>query len=352
LPVQRTVPAPSLDAAIADLRRFNRLYTRRIGVLSEGHLNSPFSLAEVRVLYELARGARFATELHRTLGLDRGYLSRILRRLQAQRLLSRMRSAADARQATLRLTPSGRRVFSRLDGRANAAMRALLETMPPSSRRQLRDALRVAERALENRRLPDPVVLRAPRPGDYGWIVHRHGALYASEYGWDERFEALVAGIVARFIARFRPDRERCWVAERGGEIVGSVFLVEESRTIAKLRLLYVEPAARGEGVGTRLVNECLSFAQAAGYRRVRLWTNSVLHAARRIYESAGFRLVAEAPHSDFGVPLVGQVWEISLSALPGGSAGPRQTQPRATLPQAGRGRAGHGRRTRPSTPA
>jgi DNA-binding MarR family transcriptional regulator/N-acetylglutamate synthase-like GNAT family acetyltransferase len=303
------------DPSVAAVRRFNRLYTQRIGVLREGHLDSPLSLAEVRVLYEIAhREQPTAADIRRALALDAGYLSRILRRFQTQRLVTRRPAPNDRREALLALTPSGHRLFGTLDTRANTEMRQMLETLAPGARRELVGAMERAERAILGAEEPAPVVIRPPRVGDLGWIVHRHGVLYAQEYGWDERFEALVAEIVARFVKELKPERERCWVAERGGEIVGSVFLVEHTRTVGKLRLLYVEPSARGAGIGRRLVDECLAFARAAGYRHVMLWTNSVLHAARRIYERAGFRLVEEKPHRDFGPRLIGQIWRARLT--------------------------------------
>lgn len=310
------MPTGSIDAQIADLRGFNRLYTQRIGILREGHLDSGFSLTEVRVLYEIAHGQQpTAAAIRRTLALDAGYLSRILRRFQARRLISRRPSDRDAREMLLGLSAAGRRLFAALDSRASAEIRGLLETLETGAREQLVVAVNKAGRSLRGESVVSPVTLREPRAGDLGWIVHRHGVLYAQEYGWDERFEALVAEIVWKFVRDFVPARERCWVAERDGEILGSVFLVQHSRTVGKLRLLYVEPSARGVGLGGRLVEECLGFARAVGYRRVMLWTNSVLHAARRIYERAGFELVEETPHEDFGPALVGQTWSVSLSA-------------------------------------
>ena len=307
--------ATPADPRVDAVRRFNRLYTRRIGALRAGLLDSPFSLAEARLLYELAHRERpAAAELARDLGLDAGYLSRLLRGLERRRLISRERSKSDARQSLLSLTAAGRRTFATLDARSNAEVRAMLGKVSDAGQRRLVEAMRDVERLLGAAPEPKvPYLLRPHRPGDMGWVVHRHAALYAREYRWDERFEALVATIVAKFIDNFDPRRERCWIAEREGEIVGSVFLVSKSPTIAQLRMLYVEPAARGLGIGKRLVDECERFAREKGYRKIVLWTNSILHAARHIYEAAGYRLVAEKPHHSFGHRLVGQTWALKL---------------------------------------
>ena len=308
---------------VAAVRRFSRAYTRRIGALNEGLLASPYSLSEVRVLYELAhRHDPTAAELGRELGMDAGYLSRMLRAFVQRGLVRRARSAADGREALLRMTAKGRAAFAALDARQNAEVAAILRPLAAAERRRLVEAMGTVERLVAPRDGDDSsgapsaaatVTLRPHRPGDMGWIVHRHGALYAQEYGWDERFEALVARIVADFIDHLDPARERCWIAEREGEFVGCIFVVKKSTTVAKLRLLLVEPSARGLGVGSRLVDECVAFARAAGYRKMMLWTNSILHAARRIYERAGFRLVDEEPHHSFGHELVGQTWEVKL---------------------------------------
>jgi len=307
--------ASPADPRVDVVRRFNRFYTRRIGALRAGLLDSPFPLAEARLLYELAHRERpTASALARDLGLDAGYLSRMLRGLERKRLITRERSPSDARQSLLGLTAAGRRAAATLDTRSSAEVRAMLGKLPDAGQRRLVEAMRDVERLLGA--APDPKVpylLRPHRPGDMGWVVHRHAVLYAQEYGWDERFEALVAKIVAKFIDDFDPKRERCWIAERGGEIVGSVFLVAKSPTVAQLRMLYVEPAARGLGIGKQLVDECERFARDKGYRKIVLWTNSILHAARRIYEAAGYRLVAEEPHDSFGHRLVGQTWELKL---------------------------------------
>jgi DNA-binding MarR family transcriptional regulator/N-acetylglutamate synthase-like GNAT family acetyltransferase len=309
---------PMLDQHVAVMRGFNRFYTRLIGVLQDGLLQSPFSLAELRVLYELAHRDRpTATELAADLALDGGYLSRILRALTTRRLVRRTRSADDGRQTHLSLTKKGETAFAELDARAHEEVRALLRTIDEHDRRRLVGAMALIERLLGASPTTDgtrePYLIRPHQPGDMGWIVHRHGVLYSQEYGWDERFEALVAGVVATFIQNFDPKRERCWIAEQDGEIVGSIFLVQKSRTIAKLRLLYVEPRTRGMGIGRRLVTECIRFARQVGYRKITLWTNSNLDAARHLYVEAGFVLVDESPHHSFGATLVGQTWELSL---------------------------------------
>jgi DNA-binding MarR family transcriptional regulator/GNAT superfamily N-acetyltransferase len=309
------VTSRELEQTTAAVRRFNRFYTRRIGVLEEGHLRSPFSLAEARVLYELAhRNAPAASDLARELELDPGYLSRIVRRLERRGLIDRRAAEDDGRRTLLTLTPRGRDTFATLDARASEHVAGMLGHLTPSDRRRLAGAMRAIEHLLGEHPEPTPpYLLRPPQPGDLGWVVHRHGVLYAHEYGWNQEFEALVARIVADFVAHYDPKRERCWIAERDGEIVGSVFLVKQAKTIAKLRLLYVEPEARGLGIGSRLVRECIRFARQAGYRKITLWTNSVLLAARRIYERAGFRLVHEEPHHSFGHDLVSETWELVL---------------------------------------
>jgi DNA-binding MarR family transcriptional regulator/GNAT superfamily N-acetyltransferase len=305
----------SLDEHVSIVRGFNRSYTKRIGVLHEGLLGSRFSLTEVRVLYELAHRDRpTAVELSRELGLDPGYLSRILRGFKRRGLISKARSTADGRQNHLSLTARGQKVFAPLDRRSQDEVRAVLSGLTPTDQRRLVQAMQTVEGLLSPRREAGvPYLLRPHQPGDMGWVIHRHGALYAQEYGWDETFEALVAEIAAKFIREFDAKRERCWIAEREGEIVGSVFLVKKSPTVAKLRLMYVEPKARGLGIGKRLVEECLRFARQVGYRKITLWTNSVLLAARRIYQKAGFRLVQEERHHSFGHDLVGETWELEL---------------------------------------
>ena len=303
------------EQRVATVRRFNRFYTKQIGLLHEGYLESSFSLAEARVLYELAhRDKPAATELAHELALDAGYLSRILRGFERRRLIRRTPSKADRRQSHLSLTERGRAAFAPLNVRSRADIGAMLDRLGPGEQRRLIEAMQTIEGFLgapaESRAA---YVLRPHQPGDMGWVVHRHGALYGQEYGWDEQFEALVASVVAKFIQNFDPKRERCWIAEKDGEIVGSVFLVSASRTVAQLRLLLVEPKARGLGIGGHLVTECVRFARQVGYRKITLWTNSVLRAARRIYEAAGFRLVRKERHRSFGRDLIGETWELSL---------------------------------------
>jgi DNA-binding MarR family transcriptional regulator/N-acetylglutamate synthase-like GNAT family acetyltransferase len=303
------------DARVAAVRRFNRFYTQKIGVLVDGMHKSPFSLAEARVLYELAHRERpTATEIARDLGLDPGYLSRILRGFARRRLIRKERSASDGRQSLLALTDAGRVAFAPLDSGSRAAIGKLLGTLPAGQQNRLTGAMHEIEGLLgANPEKRVPYLLRPHRPGDLGWIVHRHGALYAEEYGFDERFEALVARIAADFLERHDPKRERCWIAERDGAVIGSVMLVKKSATVAKLRLLLVEPEARGLGVGARLVEECIRFARQAGYKKITLWTNSVLHAARRLYEQAGFKKVGEETHAMFGPTMTGETWELKL---------------------------------------
>ena len=303
------------ERRIAIVRRFNRFYTKQIGLLGEGYLETPFSLTEARVLYELAHRERpSATELARELALDAGYLSRILRGFERRRLLTRTPSKSDGRQSHLALTARGRAAFAPLDLRSREDITAMLARLAPDEQRRLIDAMRTVETVLgAGPERKASYVLRPHQPGDLGWIVHRHGALYAQEYGFDERFEALVAGVVAKFVERYDPRRERCWIAEKDGEVVGSVFLVRRSRAVAQLRLLLVEPKARGLGIGERLVAECVRFARQAGYRQITLWTNSVLRAARRLYQAAGFRRVHREPHRSFGRSLVGETWELTL---------------------------------------
>jgi DNA-binding MarR family transcriptional regulator/GNAT superfamily N-acetyltransferase len=307
--------------AVAEARAFNRFYTRLVGALDEGHLHSSFSLAETRVLYEIAHGEGLtATDLCQRLALDAGYVSRMIRGFERRGLVERVRSPTDARRSHLQLTPKGRSTFADLDVRATAAVADLLELLADGERRQLLDSMRIIRSLLGDddakRRQPAvPYVLRPHRPGDMGWVVHRQAVLYAREFGWDERYEALVSRIVADFIERYDPRRERCWIAERDGETVGCVFVIKhaERAGVAQLRMLYVEPSARGLGIGTRLVRECTEFARRTGYKSIVLWTNSVLVSARRIYEAEGYKLVKEEPHNSFGHDLVGQFWELEL---------------------------------------
>jgi DNA-binding MarR family transcriptional regulator/GNAT superfamily N-acetyltransferase len=302
-----------LERRVAAVRRFNRFYTSKIGVLH--YLGSDFSLAEVRVLYELAHraAAPTAAQLGKDLNLDAGYLSRLVNAFERRGLIARTRSTSDGRRSHLALTTAGRAAFAPLGARSHDEMAALLAPLSDTDQRRVLDAMETIEAVLGGGDGPPPFTLRPHRPGDMGWVVQRHGALYAQEYGWDERFEALVASIVAKFIERFDPARERCWIAEKDGEAVGSVFLVKRGKSVAQLRLLIVDPKARGLGIGARLVGECEAFARASGYRTITLWTNSVLTSARRIYEAAGYRLVDSEPHESFGHKLVGENWEKTL---------------------------------------
>jgi DNA-binding MarR family transcriptional regulator/N-acetylglutamate synthase-like GNAT family acetyltransferase len=283
--------------------------------LREGLLGSQYSLTEVRVLYELAHRERpTAVDLIRELGLDAGYLSRILRGFAKRGLIAKMRSTADRRQTLLSLTARGRRAFAPLNARSHEEVAAMLTGLSDTRQTILIEAMGTIQRVLAVHPEPKvPYVLRPHHPGDMGWIIHRHGVLYAREYGWDETFEALVAEIAAKFIRHFDPKRERCWIAEREGGIVGSVFLVKKSATVGQLRLMYVEPDARGLGIGRRLAEECVRFGRQAGFRKIVLWTNSVLAAARHIYQQAGFRLVHSEPHHSFGHDLIGETWELPL---------------------------------------
>lgn len=317
MPAAPAATSGKADPTVAALRRFSRFYTRQLGLLDEGLLASGFTLTEVRVLYELAhRDGLAAADLVRELALDAGYLSRVLRRFQAQGLIERHAQPGDARRSTLALTAKGRKTFAPLDAASSAQAAALIAHLDAGAKAELRAALDSAERLLTpgTKAAPrEPIVLRAHRVGDIGHIASRQGQLYAQEYGWDETFEALVAEIAARFVRRFDPQREHCWIAEQGARIVGSVFLCAKSARVAQLRLLYVEPAARGQGLGARLVDECIRFARAKGYRSIMLWTNDVLDAARHLYESRGFVLEREERHRSFGKDLVGQFWSLGL---------------------------------------
>jgi DNA-binding MarR family transcriptional regulator/GNAT superfamily N-acetyltransferase len=296
------------------LRSFNRFYTGRIGVLSEGLLHTPYTLAEARVLFEL--GQRELTEvsdLRRDLALDAGYLSRLLSRLAERGLVSRERSEPDARRQRVRLTAAGTEAYELLDERSAADNRALLDAIDDVGQQRLLGAMDTIRSLLDDVPRPRAVLLRPPGPGDYGWIVQRHGALYAREYGWNQAFEALVARVVADYADDHDPAREAAWIAEVDGTPAGCVLCVAKSKTVAQLRLLLVEPSARGLGIGGRLVDECVRFARRAGYGELVLWTNDVLEAARRIYERAGFSLVDEEAHGTFGPALVGQTWALSL---------------------------------------
>lgn len=306
------------DDSIDAVRRFNRFYTRQIGVLNEHVIGGDFSLAEARVLFELFHRAQCtATDLTKALGLDAGYVSRLLRAFLRQRLIVREPSAADGRQTLLRLTPEGRRTFARLNARSQAHVGDMFGRLDASERPRLLAAMQTIERLLGERPAAAsaraPYILRSHQPGDMGWVVHRHAIAYTQEYGWDDTFEAIVAVIVSEFLQKFDPKRERCWIAEQDGEILGTIFLVRKSATVAKLRLLLVEPKARGLGLGRRLVSECVRFARQAGYRKITLWTQSNLYAARHLYEEAGFHLVESTPSRQFGHDLVSETWELTL---------------------------------------
>jgi DNA-binding MarR family transcriptional regulator/N-acetylglutamate synthase-like GNAT family acetyltransferase len=309
------VRGDDLEARVEAIRRFNRLFTRRIGVLREGLLHSSYSLTEARVLFELANRENLsASELVRELGLDPGYMSRTLGGLERQGLVEKVRSETDGRRRILSLTAEGEEAFEVLDSRSREEVSEMLGGLSEEEQRRLLEAMRTIEGIFEKGlKFSEPFVLRPHEPGDMGWVVYRHGVLYAGEYGWDERFEALVARIVADFIDGYDPKKERCWIAEMGGDRVGCVFVVKATDTVAKLRLLLVEPEARGVGLGSRLVEECIRFARNRGYEKLTLWTNSVLDAARHIYEEHGFVLVEEEEHHSFGHDLVGQNWELAL---------------------------------------
>jgi DNA-binding MarR family transcriptional regulator/GNAT superfamily N-acetyltransferase len=312
-----SLSSPQVSAAhIAAVRRFNRFYTRHIGLLDEGLLSRPFSLTQVRTLYELAqRKQSMAAELCDALGLDAGYLSRILSGFERKHLIEKKESSKDARQTLLALTKRGRQVFEPLNARSNELVKSILSELPPAKRDELLHSMQTVESVLNpDTKSTTSYVLRQHRPGDMGWVVWRHGVLYSQEYGYDERFEALVAEIVAEFVEKLDPPREHCWMAERDGENVGSVLLVKKSQTVAKLRLLLVEPSARGLGIGKRLVSECVGFARGARYKKILLWTQSELTAARSIYQNAGFKLVGKEKHDSWSRKgLVAETWELKL---------------------------------------
>jgi DNA-binding MarR family transcriptional regulator/GNAT superfamily N-acetyltransferase len=299
---------------IEEIRRFNRYYTQRLGTLKEGLLDSPLTLTQVRVLWELAQGeGSSAVDLCSRLDLDPSYLSRILGDFTERGWVARHPSPEDARKNLLRLTPLGWKVFRPLDEASRRQLETWLEPLVEPQRERLSSAMRTIMATLEGDAKTPLVVIRAHRPGDLGWVIEGQAQLYANEYGWNQEFEALVAEICARFLRRFDPQREHCWIAEAEGRRVGSVTLVAKSRTTAQLRMLFVDREARGLGLGTKLLEECLAFARRAGYRKVILWTNDCLHAARKLYEAAGFRLVKSEPHHSFGYDLVGQFWEKTL---------------------------------------
>lgn len=304
-------PNPTIQA----VRHFNRFYTRQIGVLNQGLLNSPYSLSEARVIYELAqRESSTATELGSELKLDPGYLSRILAGFQEKGLLLKEPSPQDGRQSILHLSPAGRQAFALLNERSSKEIEDMLQQLSTPEQLQMVKAMQIIENLLSVRRVSQPAyILRPPQPGDMGWVVSRHGALYAQEYQWDISFEGFVAKIAADFIQNYDPQKERGWIAEVAGENAACVFIMKKSAQVARLRMLLVEPRARGLGIGKRLVEECIRFARQSGYRKLTLWTNSCLLAARHIYQQAGFQLTESEAYHDFGQDLVGETWELEL---------------------------------------
>src|SRR6266404_9872207 len=308
------MPQEDTGGRVAAVRAFNRFYTRKLGVLDQQLLKSPFSLSEARVLYELAhREDPAAKQIGIELCLDAGYLSRIVQKFDEDGLITRKPLPSDRRQYRLGLTAKGRQAFAKLERSSHDDIGAMLATLPDGGGRLIA-AMAVIERLLgASDNSTRPAILRDPRPGDMGWVVQSHGAFYASEYGFDASFEGLVAEIAAKFLAAFDASRERCWIADLDGAQVGSVFLVQHTDDVAKLRLLLVDPAGRGQGLGRRLVAECLAFAQACGYRKITLWTQSILVAARKIYQDAGFVLMASKPHRSFAQSLIGETWELKL---------------------------------------
>jgi DNA-binding MarR family transcriptional regulator/N-acetylglutamate synthase-like GNAT family acetyltransferase len=303
------------DHQIAAVRAFNRFYTRKLGVLDQQLLKSPYSLSEARVLYELAhREDLAAKEIGIELGLDPGYLSRIIQNFDDNGLITRKPLPSDRRQYRLSLTAKGRQAFAKLDRSSHDDVAAMLAALPSGDGIRLTGAMAMIERLLgASGGARPPATLRDPGPGDMGWVVQSHGSVYAREYGFDASFEGLVAEIAGKFLTSFDASRERCWIADLDGTPVGSVFLVRHSDDVAKLRLLLIDPTARGQGLGQRLVAECIAFAQARGYRKITLWTQSILVAARKIYQDAGFVLVATEPHRSFGQSLIGETWEREL---------------------------------------
>lgn len=308
----------TVNDATAAVRHFNRFYTRQLGLLDEGLLKSGFSLTEARILYDLATsGPLTATRLCAELGLDPGYVSRILKSFETGGLISRLPVMHDGRQVGIALTDAGRAAFAPLDQGSRDQVRAMIGPLSPAGIEELLRAMRAIERLMTGPITPaEPYRLRGPGLGDIGWIIHRQAVLYAAEYGWNQDFEVLLAEIFAGMTKTFDPERERGWIAERGDQIAGSVFVVRASDRVAKLRLLYVEPSARGLGIGRRLVRECIGFAREKGYETMTLWTNDVLLSARRIYREAGFRCVAAEPAPAFGKDLVSETWELALTGV------------------------------------
>ena len=305
------------DSRIAEVRNFNRFYTRQIGVLRKNFLDSPYSLGEARVLYEIARGnSPTASDIGRALDLDAGYLSRVLRNFEKRGLVRRTASTSDARQSHLTLSPRGRKDFAPLERRSQRDIGEMLGKLSPQDQLRLIAAMNTIQTLLDGQSHAAPeqsYILRAPVPGDFGWIVKRHAELYAQEYGWGEPFEGVCAQIVADFANKNDPERERCWIAELDGETVGCVFLVADSDSVARIRLLLVDPKARGLKLGARLVDECVALARRTGYKKITLWTHSVLTAARHIYQKAGFKLTRSEERVSFGKPVVSEHWDLEL---------------------------------------
>jgi len=305
-----------MDQAVSDVRAFTRFYTRRMGVLSEGLVDTDIPLPLARIIYELAQVEDMtAGALARDLALDPAYVSRLIKQLESRGLIAKRPSAQDKREKLIALTDAGRRQFAELDAGSRAEVAGLLETLSPAERNELTGAMGHVRRLMDRDATTSaqPFILRPHRPGDIGWVISRHGALYAEEFGWDITFEALVAEIAGQFITEFQPEWEHCWIAERHGRNVGSVFVVRQSDEVAKLRMLIVEPSARGLRLGDHLVQTVIDFARAKGYRKLTLWTNDCLHAARRIYQNKGFVLVDSEAHHSFGVDLVGENWDLQL---------------------------------------
>jgi DNA-binding MarR family transcriptional regulator/GNAT superfamily N-acetyltransferase len=312
--IDDAMPDARLSARVAAVRRFNRFYTQRMGLLQEGVYKSEFSLTQARVLYEIIRRERppTAAEIAKELGLDAGYLSRILRGFEVRGYIVRQASDRDGRQSLLTATPRGRDSFAPIEAQTNQDVAALLRNREDGAQETLCEAMQTIETVLG----PEPripFVLRAPQPGDTGWIISRHGIVYSREYGWNEQLELVTADIVTTFMRKRDNRRERCWIAERGGRNVGCVLLVADNDTVARLRLLLVEPEARGLGIGAHLIDECIKFAREARYQKITLWTHGVLLGARRLYERAGFKLTASTTHDDFGPELVSETWDLDF---------------------------------------
>lgn len=308
----------NIEETVSEIRSFNRFITQQIGVLEEGLLKTPYSLTEARLIFELANSENLtATDLCSELGIDAGYLSRLLAKLEEKKLVEKARSEKDGRHRTLQLTAAGRKAFSMLDKRSRNEVTKMLEKLSEENQKRLSGAMKTIKSILANQPKEGnrQFILRQHEPGDMGWVIFRNAVVYAEEYKWDERYEALVAQICADFVNNFDPKKERCWIAEMDGERVGSVFLVRgDDEKTARLRLLIVEPKARGLRLGTRLVDECVRFAKRSGYEKITLWTNSVLTAARHIYQKAGFQALKEEKHHNFGQDLIGETWELELT--------------------------------------